>query len=265
MNKYQFGVLGVGKMGSSFLQGVLNNNVFDKSMIAIYTLEEDVKDKYRKMGLHVCDSEKELFISCNIILIAIKPQNYDETLKKLLDIDYSDKAIISIAPGKTIDYLQSYFNDAFIVRAMPNTPALINRATVTYAINKESNYLNDVNKILGSIGEYVKVEEWQIDEGIPLNGSMPAYIFEFAKVFIDCGVKHGFSYEDSKKLALNSIIGSCKLALNSDDDLQTLINNVCSKGGTTIAGLEKLQQNGFDKAIEECFDACVKRSKELGK
>ena len=268
MNKtnYKFGLLGVGKMGSAILGGLINKNIYKKEDIIIYTLEDDVKEKYKNQGINIAKDEKELFSLSSVTLMAIKPQIYEFVLEKIKG-EYINKTIISIAPGKKIEYLKSFFKDAFIVRAMPNTPALINQAMITYAVSNEDEKekIEEAKKIFSSIGKSVEVEEWQIDEAIPLNGSMPAYIFKFAKDFIDCGKKHGLSEEKAKELALNSIIGSCLLALSSEDDLQTLINNVCSKGGTTIAGLQKLEENGFTTSIQACFDACVNRSKELGK
>jgi pyrroline-5-carboxylate reductase len=264
--EYKFGLLGVGKMGSAILGGLIKKDIYKPEEIVIYTLEEDIKEKYKKQGINIANDEIDLFNSSSVTLMAIKPQIYDSVLEKVKG-NYNNKTIISIAPGKKIEYLESFFKDAFIVRAMPNTPALINQAMITYAVNNESEEekIEEAKKIFSSIGKSIVLEEWQIDEAIPLNGSMPAYIFKFAKDFIDCGIGHGLSEEKAKELALNSIIGSSLLALSSPDDLQTLINNVCSKGGTTIAGLEKLEENGFTTSIQACFDACVNRSKELGK
>ena len=149
---------------------------------------------------------------------------------------------------------------------MPNTPALINMAVITYASNNfDSKYVSLAEKIFGSIGSFYKINENQMDATLALNGSMPAYIDLFIKAFIDKAVKDGIDYETAKGLTVESIIASCNLVLKSNDDIDTLIKNVCSKGGTTIAGLDKLYENNFVKAIEECSEACKNRSKELAK
>ena len=258
----KFGFLGLGKMGSSILNGILSNNLYDIKDLAFYAPSAETKKKYQEKGLTLVQDERELFKISQIILMAIKPQKYDEILEKIKDLDFSDKIIISLAPGKSINYLESFMKNAKVVRAMPNTPALINQSVTTIAFNGCE--IKEVLDIFSSIGSYLVVNEKQIDEAIPLNGSMPAYVLEFAKTFIECAKSYGFKEDDAKSLVLNAIIGSCKLALNSNDDIDTLINNVCSKGGSTIAGLNELRDNGFNDAIKKCYDACVKRSKELG-
>jgi len=265
MKKCLFGILGVGKMGGSILGGVQQKELFQPSNIAIYSTNEEKKAHFQSLGMVVMENIHDLFENTEIILLGIKPQMYETVLTGLEDIDFSNKTIISLAPGKTLAYLETIFPNALIVRAMPNTPALISYSTTTLSYNKENDKLNEIKKIFDSIGTYRIVPEWQIDEAIPLNGSMPAYLFEFAKGFIECGIKHGLNEEDAKSLCFNAIIGSCKLALQSNDSLETLINNVCSKGGTTIAGLNQLREKKMNEAIEACYDKCVERSKELQK
>lgn len=258
---YKIGFLGMGKMGSSILNGILSNNLYNKDDIAFYAPSLETKEKYKSIGIKLAKDEKDLFASSNIIIMAVKPQKYDEILEKIKGLPFNNKTIISLAPGKSIHYLKTIFKDADVVRAMPNTPALVGKAVTTIAFSTDVN--KQVIDIFSSIGTYLIVDEKQIDETIPLNGSMPAYILEFIRCFIKAASNYNIKEEDAKDLALNSIIGSCMLALNSPDNLDTLINNVCSKGGSTIKGLEKLRNNDFENIIKNCYDACVKRSKEL--
>ena len=104
-----------------------------------------------------------------------------------------------------------------------------------------------------------------MDIALPVNGSMPAYLFSFIREFVEKAVQEGIGRQTATSLCVNSIIGSCKLLQSSDDDLDTLISNVCSKGGTTIAGLDGMYGNGFKESIGACYDACVARSIELAK
>ena len=109
------------------------------------------------------------------------------------------------------------------------------------------------------------ITEDLMDASLPLNGSMPAYLYFFAKCFIEMGAKNGIDYETAKNLTAESIIASARMIVESPDSIDTLINNVCSKGGTTIAGLYELYDNNFEEAIKKCYDACVNRSIELSK
>ena len=92
---------------------------------------------------------------------------------------------------------------------------------------------------------------------------MPAYLFTFVKAFTESAKEYGIEEGLVKELALNAIIGSCELALKSDESLDELIDSVCSRGGATIAGLDKMKQEGLTKAIKEGYKACINRSKEL--
>ena len=238
---YKIGFLGLGKMGSSILKGILSKELYQKREIAFFAPSVETKTKYQEFGINLVKDEKELFKLSNIVIMAIKPQQYDLVLGKIKDLDFNDKIIISLAPGKTISYLSKNMKGAEIVRVMPNTPALVGKGMTTIAFQNEE--ISIVMDIFSSIGKYVIVKEKQIDEAIPLNGSMPAYLFEFVKAFIEKGMEYGIPKEDAYILALNAIIGSCELALNSNDDIDTLINNVCSKGGSTIEGLNVLRNN----------------------
>lgn len=258
---YEFGFLGLGKMGSSILNGILSKGIYEKCELCFYAPSEETQNKYKNVGLSLVSSERELFISSKIILMAIKPQKYDEALDKIKGVDCGGKIVISLAPGKSIRYLNEHIRNAKIVRAMPNTPALVNKAVTTITFDGEENI--EVLDIFKSIGEVLIVNEKQIDEAIPLNGSMPAYLFEFVRGFVNASLEYNIRKEDALTLALYSIIGSCELAIQSGDDLDTLINNVCSKGGSTIAGLNELRNNNFNDIIKKCYDSCVKRSKDL--
>lgn len=262
-NNKCLGFLGLGKMGTSILKGVLKNCLYAPDNVMFYAPSEATKAKGIELGINLAKDERELFINSDIIVLAIKPQVYDEVFKKLEGIDFMNKIIISLAPGKSISYLSYIFKGASIVRAMPNTPSTVNKGVTTLIFDNEVK--EEVTDIFSSIGTYYIVEkESQIDETIPLNGSMPAYLYEFVSAFVEASTKYGIAKDDARKMTLEAIIGCCELALNSEDDLDTLINNVCSKGGSTIKGLEVLRSNEFKETIKNCYDACVKRSKELG-
>ena len=263
---YKLGILGVGKMGGAILDGVVSSKIYDKKDILLYTPNEECKNKYINLGFSFAKNEKDLFLNSNIILIAIKPQVFKEALASAKDIDFSARGVISIAAGKKINELESYFNHATVVRAMPNLPASIRCGAITVCANKYDNLFDEAYKILSSVGSVSKIEENQMDETLPLNGSMPAYAYLFAKAFIDYAVKFNIDYDVALDLTCNSIKGSMDMILNNKDiSIDTLIKNVCSKGGTTIEGLNKLYDNRFEDIIYECALACTNRSKELSK
>ena len=259
----KLGFLGLGKMGTSILKGVMNNHLYKRENILFYAPSFETQEKGKFLGANLAKDERELVEKSNIVVLAIKPQKYDEVFSKFDGINFKNKIIVSLAPGKSINYLKVFFKDAQIVRAMPNTPSFVNKGVTTLKFDKDIN--KEVTDIFSSIGSYVILDsEEKIDETIPLNGSMPAYMFEFINAFIESALEYGITREDAKKLALETISGCCELAKKSDDDFDTLINNVCSKGGSTIEGLNVLRNSRFKGIIKECYKACVNRSKELG-
>ena len=182
---YKIGFLGIGKMGSAILSGIVKANIYSYNEVAIYTTNKNHREYYSNLGCNILDSEISLFLNSEIILLAVKPQKFSEALKEANIYDFNNRAVISIAAGISISYIEGYFKNATIIRVMPNTPALINDASSTICANKKNEYYSKALDIFKSIGAVVEVEENQIDELIPVNGSMPAYLYLFAKTFIN--------------------------------------------------------------------------------
>ncbi|MBQ3253258.1 MAG: pyrroline-5-carboxylate reductase [Acholeplasmatales bacterium] len=262
---YKLGILGVGKMGGSILNGILNASLYDKKDILLCDTYLPTLEKYSELGFNTTSIVDDVLTNSEIILLSIKPQSFEEALVNAKSYSYKNRCILTIAAGISIEYLTKYFTDATIIRAMPNTPAQINKGVVTICSNSKNHFFNECKKIFESIGKCYEIDESQMDYTIPLNGSMPAYLYAFAKEFIASAVNKGIDYETAKMLTVESIISSANMILDSTDPIDTLITNVCSKGGTTIAGLDKMYENNFDKAIDDCYNACARRSMELNK
>jgi len=263
MNK--LGIIGLGKMGNSILEGIISSGIYKKEDIILALHSEAKLQKYDEEGYNVTLNNEDIFMDSEIILVSVKPQAFDEACNTAKKYDFKGKCIISIMAGVKIETLETYFKNASIFRTMPNTPALIKNGVTTVTTNVENKYQDIVLDIFNSIGKAYMITEDLMDASLPLNGSMPAYLYLFAKIFIEMGAKNGIEYETSKNLTAESIIASANMILQSNDSIDTLINNVCSKGGTTIAGLYELYDNNFEEAIKKCYEACVNRSIELSK
>ena len=264
--KYKLGILGVGKMGSAILKGITNAEIVEKNEIYLHLYDDSAVRLYgEELKYNYTRDVRTLFSSCEAVILAIKPQTFGEIVAISDGIDFAGKCVISIAAGITIDYLKKHFKNAEIIRCMPNTPALINMGVTSIASEANKEYTDFAKKIFSSVGKVYETEEGIMDYTVPLNGSMPAYLYYFAKAFIDGAAESGVPYETAESLVTESIISSANMIIKSDDDIDTLIKNVCSKGGTTIAGLEKLEEGKVDESIKKCFKACAERSKELAK
>ncbi len=263
MNIYKLGILGVGKMGGSILEGILKSNIFNSNEICIFDIDKDILETYKEKGLNVADNEYDLVNKSEMVLLAIKPQMFSALTKYTFDIN--NKVIISIVAGKTLKDLEAIFGKQQFIRVMPNTPSLINAGAT--AISKTDDVpletFNKVKSIFESIGIVSLIDDNLMNEVIPQNGSMPAYLYYFAKCFIENAVSKGIDYATAKTLCCNAIIGSAKMILESNRNIDELIKDVCSPKGATLEGLKVLDDNEFKRIIDDTCDACIKRAYEL--
>ena len=264
MKLYKIGFLGVGKMGGSILNGIVSSSLYQKDDIYLFDKNPDVLDYYKALGYDFASDETNLFECCDIVILAIKPQMFN-ALEEVIKNKKFNCLIVSIAAGISISALKNIFGPLKCIRVMPNTPALIGKATSV--ISRDDAVLDDefnvVKEIFEKIGVVVELSEVQMNEIIPLNGSMPAYLYYFAEGFIENGIKNGIDEEVCKQLVANAIIGSAEMILKADKPTSVLIKDVCSPGGTTLAGLYVLEDNDFKKTIDTAADACIKRAYEL--
>ena len=270
-NQYKLGILGLGKMGGSILSGIIKSNIYRKSDVLLFDVNETVINNYTNDGFTFALCEKELIEKSEIILIAIKPQMFyrlkELDLDKELDNKYSVKTIVSIAAGKTIDDLKEIFGCQKYIRVMPNTPALISCGATAIARDKDvdDETFNNIKNIFESIGVALEISEDKMNEIIPVNGSMPAYLYYFAEGFIEDAVKNGIDYEVAKKLACEAIIGSAKMILETNKPINELIKDVCSPGGATLEGMKALDEGKFKETIYKTSKACIDKAYELSR
>ena len=256
----RIGILGAGKMGMAIVYGLLDKKLFTKD--EIFLAARSNRDELVNQGFKVLDI-KTMYQNVDILVLAIKPQGFLEVLSELKDIEGA-KRIISIAAGIKIDFIEKYLKNKEYVRVMPNTPSMIGlgaNAICFKNVSSKQIYFD----IFNSIGLTKEIQESQMDDIIPANGSMPAYLYYFADAFIKSSVSRGIYYETAKELVCQAIIGSAQMILQANKPISELINDVCSKGGTTIEGLKVLQGKDFELIIDECCKACVNRSIELSK
>ena len=261
--KFKLGIIGTGKMGCSILSGIVKSKLYNKEEILLYDVNEDVKNKLIKDGFKFSNNEQELFDKSEKIIIAIKPQMF----YNLERLNYKENhlIIISIAAGKTINDLKKIFGNQKFVRVMPNTPALLNRGATAIARCEKINdqEFDEVKKIFTSIGIVEEIEENKMNEIIPVNGSMPAFLYYFVKAYIEKACEYKIDYEVAKKLACEAVIGSCMMIMENNKTIDELIKDVCSPGGATLAGLKVFDEEKLNEIIKKSYDECVKRAYEL--
>lgn len=262
----KLGFIGAGNMASAIIGGVLRAELLPPEEIGVYDVSAEAMARCREKGLHVFGSIAEIGESCEYILLAVKPQSFAAVLSELKPSIEKNAVVISIAAGITHEAIKKSLGfDCKIVRVMPNTPLLLGAgATALARVNPTSpEEFAFVERIFSAAGVTGEIPAEKMNEIIPVNGSSPAFIYYFAKVMVDCAQKLGIDPAVAMRLFCQSLRGSADMLELSGNTPDELIRMVCSPGGTTLAGMQALEENGFGTAVEAYFDACVKRAGEL--
>lgn len=260
---YKLGVIGAGVMATAIIERIISENVLQKKDIITTDISQNRRDYFNQQGIKSVDDIKEVILNSENILFAVKPQNYREIIEKYAD-SFSNKTVMSIMAGVMISTLASLLPTDKIIRIMPNMACILGEGAIAVAfsgISDKEFYL----KLLAPLGTVIETKEDQFDAVTSVSGSGPAYVYYFINSLVKGGVNGGLSEEQSKALAIQTFIGAAKLAKVSEYDLETLIDRVCSKGGTTIEAVNVFKNNGVDKIIEKGVEACRTRSEELSK
>lgn len=261
------GFIGCGNMASAIIKGIVASGAFDKISIYAFDLNTNAtinaKNNY---DIGVADSAKDIASNCDIIVLAVKPNVIMNVLDEIKSVVNKDKLVVSIAAGKTINYIESGLDDGIrIIRVMPNINAMIGEAISAYTANKYAT--NDdkesVERILNSIGECIYLDEKQFALFGVLGGCSPAFAYMYIDELARAGVQNGMTKDIALKIAAQSVLGSAKMILESDEHPYELIDKVCSPGGTTIEGVVSLKADGFDKAINNAVNKSLEKDAKL--
>lgn len=260
----KIGFIGMGNMGHAMLKGL--SSVVDKAdMLFSEANLEMAKQIYHETGVMFAESNAELASRSKYIILAVKPVVYPTVLKNIADIVKPGHVIISIAPGISIQQVsEKLAYGARIVRAMPNTPALVGEGMTGIAYDESefsAEEIADINQIFASLGRFKKVDEKLISLVTCVSGSSPAYVYMFIEALADSVVNYGMPRDMAYEFAAQAVLGSAKMVLESGEHPGKLKDNVCSPGGTTIAGVAALEKSGFRNALFEATTACYERAK----
>ena len=263
----KIGFIGGGKMAEALIKGILQSDLADSSQIVAIDPVEERRQILNKEYQITVSSEVREVADCSIIILAVKPQIMEAVLADISGIINDSHLVISIAAGIPLSYLENRLPDkSRVIRVMPNTPALILEGVSALSGGKSVTAQDTETgvSIFSAVGKCITIEEKYLDAVTGLSGSGPAYVFTFIEALIDGGVKVGLSRADAELLAMQTVLGSVKLAMTSGDHPAVLRAMVTSPGGTTIAGLHELERAGFKAAVMDCVEAATERSEELG-
>ena len=266
--------IGGGNMGRALISGLLANGFESKQISVVEANASTALKLYEDFGVQGIGALEQIafdFSKNNVVVMAIKPQDFNVVAKnlasKLKHASAPGPLILSIAAGIRLKDMSRWLDHTRCVRAMPNTPALIGKGITGLfadaAVNESDRDLAET--ICNAVGQAVWVSEEKLMDAVTaVSGSGPAYVFAFLEAMQSAGEKLGLDAQTARQLAYATLEGATQLAHNSDEHAGILRERVTSKGGTTAAALEVMQQHGWHEILEKAIDAASQRGKTMG-
>lgn len=263
----KIGFIGLGNMASAMIGGILKKNLYSpEDLIGADKFEEAVKRAAETFHIHTTTDNIEVAEAADVLILAVKPQFFERMIAEIKGAVGEDKLVISIAPGKTMEWLMDHFGKEMkLVRCMPNTPALVGEGCTgfcTYSMVTEEEQ-ETARKILESFGKAYPVPENLMDTVVGVSGSSPAYVFMFIEAMADEAVAEGMPRALAYEFAAQAVLGSAKMVLETGKHPGELKDMVCSPAGTTIQAVKVLEEKGFRAAVMDAMEACIEKSRNL--
>ena len=263
----KLGFIGTGNMAGAIMGGIIRKGMVSPEEIIGSDISEAGRERVKKeYGIHVTGDNREAAAAAEVLFLSVKPQFYEQTIREIRDCIREEQIIITIAPGKTLSWLEEQFGKPVkIVRTMPNTPALVGEGMTAACPNR---YVTDEEKeyavqILSAFGRVEVVPEHLIDAVVAVSGSSPAYVFLFIEAMADAAVAEGMPRAQAYQFAAQAVYGSAKMVLETGKHPGELKDMVCSPAGTTIEAVRILEKEGFRSAVIEAMKACADVSRNL--
>lgn len=268
MDKIKIGFIGAGNMGTAIMKGIASSCVGENTELFAFDPDSEKVRGLAEFGVCECKSEAELTEKCGYIFLAVKPQIIETVIEAAAPAVTPDKVMISIAAGISDEFIVSKtIPEAKVVLVMPNTPLLLGEGASALSRNEmvTDEEFDVILNVFRSCGKAAVIPKNKMKEIIAINGSSPAFIYLFAKSFIEYAESVGISSEAASELFSQSLIGSAKMISDSGYTIDELIKMVSSPGGTTLAGLDKLYSGNLADTVRNCCESCTKRAYELSK
>ena len=259
------GFIGGGNIAEALIKGIMSSG--SKAISITVVSEPEIERRVyleQALGIKTTKSNKEVVSLCDIIILAIKPQNMNSVLDEITGVITDDKIVVSIAAGITLPYLQSRLKTKKIIRVMPNTPVIVQEGMSVMSLCEcfTDKDIAIVREIFMSVGRVLTLNEKYMNAVTALSGSGPAFIAYFVEAMIEGGVKLGLIKDNAAELTVQTLLGTAKL-LNTGISPEKLMETVTSPGGTTEAGLKILVEKDIKNIMTDALHAALKRAEKL--
>lgn len=266
-NRLRISFLGGGNMAAALIGGLCERGFAAADLQALDPVDACRVNLASRFGVRTLAQVDERFLDCDVIVLAVKPQTMKEALTPLSG-KLTTQLVISIAAGlRMVDITRWMGGYRRLVRAMPNTPALIGAGVTGLCADAsvDADGRAATARVLEAVGSIVWVaDETQMDGVTAVSGSGPAYVFHFIEALEAAGRGMGFDEMTARKLAIETVLGAARLAAASDEAPGVLRERVTSRGGTTAAALASMAEAGFFDAVVGGVRAAEARGRELG-
>jgi len=269
LDGYTIGFIGAGNMAEAMIRGLVRGGHVPAARITASGPRRERLDKLAaSYGIAITLDNREVARSAGLVVLSVKPQILDKVLREIGDQLTPGALVVSIAAGVDTEAIESAIADGVrVVRAMPNTPALVGAGATAIAAGKHASEadLATAKALFDAVGITVVLDETHLDAVTGLSGSGPAYIFLILEALSDAGVKVGLSRRSAQLLAAQTVLGSAKMLIETDEHVGRLKDMVTSPGGTAIAGLHTLEEGGLRTTLINAVETATKRARELGR
>lgn len=262
-------ILGAGNIGGSLLGGILKSHLAEpKDVVATDAREERRRELEEQWKVRVLptSANQEAVAGRDLVILAVKPNIVPKVLEEIRDVLKENQIVLSVAAAVPLSFIESVLGKRVsLFRAMPNIPVLVEEGATAVAGNQATTpeQRKVIEKIFGSLGAVVFVDETQLDAVTGLSGSGPAYVYTVIEALIEGGIKMGLSQEVATRLTVQTVLGSAKLVRETRLHPAVLRDEVTTPGGTTIAALHELEKHGLRSMLISAVETATLRSKEI--
>jgi pyrroline-5-carboxylate reductase len=265
-SKERIAFIGGGNMASAIIGGLIQQGLAPAQVGVVEPFADARARLQQQFGVRADEHAGPALAGAGLVVWAVKPQTFKEAAAQARP-HLGSALHLSVAAGIRSDSIAAWLGTERIVRAMPNTPALVGKGMTALYARAAAGAADRtrVQRVITTTGEFLWVdEERQLDAVTALSGSGPAYVFYFLEAMTQAGAEMGLSPEQARRLAIGTFAGASELARASSEPLPTLRERVTSKGGTTYAALTSLEGDGVKRAFVKALHAACKRAEELG-
>ena len=267
INERRVAVLGAGTLGEALIAGLISGGWRrPDEIVATGRREERVNELREKLGVEATLSNADAVADAALIVIAVKPQDFDVLLEEIAPVVGPDQTVLSVAAAIPTTAIEERLPERVpVVRAMPNAPAIVHEgiAGMCAGANADEPHLALAEEALLHLGAVVRVPEPYMDAVTAVSGSGPAYFALLAEAMIEAGILLGLGRDVSTQLVVQTMLGSAKLLRDEQMHPVELRERVTSPGGTTIRAVRELEQAGVRAAFLNAIQAAMERSREL--